>query len=97
LRTEHAEAVVDYSDQDLTQRAKWGMARAWQYGIELPQDVATFVALLFEISPQFFEQPQIRAVLNDPAIPAARKMNSVMDRATEADWDEASLPQDWPA
>src|SRR5580765_6774804 len=46
-----------------------GIERAKSYGLTKPEDVAAFVAVMFEVAPNFDEQQEINAILNDVTFP----------------------------
>jgi hypothetical protein len=94
LRAEHPDAVAVYSDTELDRRVRWGSQKAERFGLAVPADVATFVALLFEISPRFFKQPAIHRILTDPRIPSDKRMQAVIDRTPAAAWDEVAEQND---
>jgi hypothetical protein len=50
--------------------------------------VGAFVALLFDVSPRFYEHPAVRAVLEDPRIPGNYRLDRLKTRTTDNDWKE---------
>ncbi|WP_441293209.1 hypothetical protein ACSRUE_06820 [Sorangium sp. KYC3313] len=81
-----------------------GMARARSHGIRAEWAVTSFVAMMFEIGPDFDTQPEIRAFLEEGSgLPEMRLMEAV-ERAPEESWTDAeenadpgawAIPDDW--
>lgn len=66
-----------------------GIVRARKAGFEKAEDLAVFVALMFEISPQFYEQPAIAEVLNDAMYPSEDRLEQLFERVPDEAWNEA--------
>jgi hypothetical protein len=67
-----------------------GLARARSYDLEKPQDLTAFVAIMFDISPNFDEQPDIQRALRDKSIPIEQRFNTMIERVPDKAWEEAS-------
>ena len=63
--------------------------RAREAGLAKAEDLAVFVALMFEISPQFYKQPSIAEVLNDETYPAGERLEQLFERVPDEAWAEA--------
>ena len=74
----------------LRERIKAGLARARKYGIDKESALATFVALQFEFSPDFDGHPPFKKVLTDASIPPMARLDEMITRSTDADWDMAA-------
>jgi hypothetical protein len=66
-----------------------GIERAREAGFQKAEDLAVFVALMFEISPQFYEQPAIAAVLKDATYQPEDRLEQLFERVPDAAWSEA--------
>ncbi|APR76698.1 Hypothetical protein A7982_02045 [Minicystis rosea] len=87
LRARGARLADGLADEELASRVERGVARARSRGLTWSSSIATFVVLLFEVSPRFDEHPRIRAALAG-ARPDERMLE--LDRwMTQADWIEA--------
>jgi hypothetical protein len=68
--------------------------RARSEGVTRPEDIAAFVALMFEISPKFYRQPEIAAVLADTNFPVGDRLLQLNERVSEEAWAEAETAYD---
>lgn len=66
-----------------------GIERAREAGFDKAEDLAVFVALMFEISTRFDEQPAISEVLKDATYPPEDRLEQLFERIPDAAWDEA--------
>ncbi|KHD07819.1 hypothetical protein PN36_20755 [Candidatus Thiomargarita nelsonii] len=67
-----------------------GLTRARCYDLEKPQDLTAFVAIMFDISPNFDEQPDIQRALRDKSVPIEQRFNTMIERVPDKAWEEAS-------
>ena len=65
------------------------IARARESGLSKAEDLGVFAALMFEISPQFFEQPSIAKVLADATYPPGDRLEQLFERVPDEAWAEA--------
>jgi hypothetical protein len=86
LREEHRRAVKDIADGELRKLIAAGIARAGRHGIESGQAVALFVALMFEIAPNFDEHPAIRKVLSDEGLAVDARVGELAERISPEEW-----------
>jgi hypothetical protein len=97
-----AEAVIKANPQRVSairpermvSMVKLGIERARAAGIDLAEDIAAFVALMFEISPGFDQQPSIAAVLADTSFPIGERLWQLAERVPDEAWDEAVASYD---
>lgn len=68
---------------------KIAIQRARGAGFEKAENLAVFAALMFEISPQFYEQPAIAEVLNDATYPPGERLEQLFERVPDEAWTEA--------
>ena len=73
----------------LLSMVKIGIARAKELGFQNAEDIASFVALMFEVAPQFSEQPEIAAVLADTTFSPGERISQLPERVSDAAWAEA--------
>ncbi len=66
-----------------------GLTRARSYDLEKPQDLTAFVAIMFDISPNFDEQPNIQQALRDQSIPIEQRFNAMIEQVSDKAWEEA--------
>jgi hypothetical protein len=74
--------------------ATLGIERAKAAGFKKAEDIAIFVALMFEISPTFDEQPMIAAVLADTNFPVSERLSQLPERVPDEAWLEAEARYD---
>lgn len=88
------EGVGDYSDEKLNGMVRFGIERAKSRGFELAEDIAAFVAIMFEISPNFDIQEHIDAFFKDESVPGDRRMEQLLGRVQNETWAEAENTYD---
>ena len=76
---------------------KNGVERARSHGLTKPEDVAAFVAVMFEVAPNFDEQPEINAILKDTNFPPPERFYQLFERASDDAWLEAEKYYDYEA
>ena len=99
LRTNHAAAVKDTPDDTLHKRVEYGIRRAREYGLSWKNSLTTFVTLMFVIAPDFDRLPAFKKFLTDEGVPPNERMELLLEKTTDADWQEAekaSEPNNWP-
>jgi hypothetical protein len=74
-----------------------GIARAKKYGLRSPEDLTAFVAVMFEIAPNFDEQPEIHQVLQDESIPIDERFDLIFEKVSDEAWEEADRNYDYEA
>src|SRR5678815_3048742 len=80
--------VQVYEDQQLDAMVKIGIDRARSRGLEFAEDIAAFVAIMFEVAPRFDEQLDISAVLAADTLPPNLNLETLFARAGEPYWVE---------
>lgn len=90
LREEHAEDVATLSDYELKRRVDVAIAKAVRYEMTWDESITAFVAIMFAVSPNFDDQPAIRAVMSDDRVPPNLRIDALWDRTTDEDWEEAA-------
>lgn len=110
LQTDHGEAIVRLPDKELPvaimqpegveELVRHGLARAKQYELEDEASLAAFILLMFETAPNFDEHPLLRRFLEDENVQIDARVDNLMDRATEQNWDVVRKnynPEAWTA
>lgn len=93
IKADH-ERVENIRPLRLISMAKIGIERARSVGVTRPEDIAAFVALMFEISPKFYRHPAIAAVLTDGNFSIGDRIAQLPDRINDEVWEEACLAYD---
>lgn len=81
--------VENYSDKILDGMIKLGMEKAKKHNFAKAETVAAYVAVMFEIAPNFDEQPMIKQVLEDPNYVVDDRFFQLWQRVDEKVWQEA--------
>jgi len=89
VRAANGTRVSGYSDKQLASMVKVGIERARARGLTFAEDVASFVAIMFELAPRFDEQPQINAMLEDKTLPPNLNLELIFARVPEDAWTDA--------
>ena len=63
-----------------------GLARARNYGFASEADLAGFVAVMFETAPNFDEHPLLQRGLKDERVKIEKRIDALLQTATEANW-----------
>lgn len=94
VREAFHEGVQEYSDEVLDGMVRKGIERARARDFSSAEDIAAFVALMFEISPNFDMQEQIDAFLKDVSVPQNMKIEQLLGRTPNEIWAEAESTYD---
>jgi hypothetical protein len=65
VKEEFPEKTAEYDDETLRVMVKQGIRRAESHELTTAEDQTAFISIMFEIAPNFDDQPQIKAVLDD--------------------------------
>ncbi len=94
LKSLHGEAVVWFDGQVKLVRtlpkavierlALAGIGRARKHGLSSQESLSAFIVLMFEIAPNFDEDPAART-LDDQVVPPERRVQELEKRLTSAD------------
>ena len=85
----NGERVKGYGDDELDAMLRIGIGRAKSHGINMAEDIAYFVAIMFEIAPRFDEQTDIRKVLENADFPPDIRLEQLFTCVDDAAWVEA--------
>ena len=94
IREAFFDDIQDYSDETVTKMAKLGIKKAKAYGFERAEHIASFVAVMFEISPNFDGNDQIQYILTDENILHDQKFEYMFGRIPEEQWAEMETTYD---
>lgn len=89
LQEQSPELVEDIPLDDLHAMVANGIARARSHGLYTDEDLMAFVAVMFEIAPNFDEHPAIRRVLADNSIPLEKRFDALFEKVPDEAWEEA--------
>ncbi len=90
VKEEHPDLSEKYDDDTLREMVKHGINRAKSHQLSTAEDLTAFISIMFEIAPNFDEQPQIRAVLDDKKFPPESRIERMWtDVVSEEAWQEA--------
>jgi hypothetical protein len=98
LHRYHSEAIAGLSDEMLRDRVEIGVGRGEAYGLTSEDGLPFFVALMFEIAPNFDQQTNIHSLLSQKELPPKVRIELVQKATTADDWEEArklSDPHVW--
>ncbi len=89
VRKVNPSRVDGLAAERVTSMVRIGIERARKAGFQKAEDLAAFVSLMFEISPQFNEQPAIATVLNDATYSPQDRLELLFERVGDDAWAEA--------
>ncbi len=90
VKEEHPDLKSEYDDETLRVMVEGGIERAESHELTTAEDITAFVSIMFEIAPNFDEQSQIKAVLDDKKIPPEERLDKLWSPlVSEEAWEEA--------
>jgi hypothetical protein len=89
VRGANGDRIKDYGDDELNSMLRIGIGRAKSHGINMAEDIAPFVAIMFEVAPRFDEQTDIRKVLENADFPPDIRLEQLFTCVDDAAWIEA--------
>lgn len=90
VKEEFPEKTAERDDETLREMVKGGIRRAESHGFTTAEDQTAFISIMFEIAPNFDEQPAIKAVLDDQNFaPSDRFERLWSPLVTDENWEEA--------
>ena len=79
-----------YDDDALRSMVRVGIKKAEHYGFTAADDQAAFVSIMFEVAPNFDDQDEIRAVLEESGLKPSYRLEKLFSSAVpEEVWDKA--------
>jgi hypothetical protein len=95
VKEEHPGIETERDDETLREMVRGGIERAGSHELTTAEDITAFISIMFEIAPNFDEQPQIKAVLDDENTPPEQRLEKLWTPAVpEEAWDEAEKNYD---
>ncbi|MBO1317311.1 DUF4123 domain-containing protein [Acanthopleuribacter pedis] len=76
----------DLDPDTLEMWCEGGIQRARRNGFVLAKDIMAFVALMFRFAPDFDQDEQVRAILDDEAVAQDQKLRALLDRISDDHW-----------
>ena len=89
VQRECRDSVRDIDPRSLREMVSNGMTRARRHGLTGPRDLTAFVAIMFEIAPNFDDQPDIRRALGDSSVLIEQRFDRMLERVPDWAWEEA--------
>ena len=90
VKEEYPGKSSEYDEETLRVIVRSGIERAESHDLRTAEDITAFVSIMFEIAPNFDEQPQIKAVLDDENfLPGDRIDRLGSPAVSEEAWNEA--------
>ncbi len=94
IRLANGTRVAGYNDEELGSMVRIGISRARSRGLNRAEDLAAFIAVMFEVAPRFDEQPEIDAVLKDELISPEARFYQLFERVPDTAWIAAQKNYD---
>lgn len=94
VKTANALRTSNYGPELLRGMITTGIERARSHGLAKPEDIAAFVAVMFEVAPNFDEQREIKAILDDANFPPSDRFYQLFERASDETWLDAEKRYD---
>jgi hypothetical protein len=90
VREEFPEKTAERDEETLRRMVEGGIRRAESHGFTTAEDITGFISIMFEIAPNFDEQPQIKAVLDDDKFAPEDRIERLWSPlVTDEAWEEA--------
>jgi hypothetical protein len=90
VKKEDPEIATEYQDDALRSMVRVGIEKADRYGFTAAKDQSAFVSIMFEIAPNFDDQPEIKAVLEETQLPTSYRLDKLWSPAVPDEvWEKA--------
>ena len=90
VKEEFPEKTSEHKDERLHLMVKGGIKRAESHDLTRAEDITAFISIMFEIAPNFDEQAQIKAVLDDKMYPPEDRIERLWSPLVPDEaWEEA--------
>lgn len=86
--------VAPYDDQQLEKMVNIGIERARANKLTAAEDIAGFIAVMFEVAPRFDEQKEIRAALDNELLPIGDRWARLFEMTLDTSWTDAERRYD---
>ena len=95
IKEDHPEIESERDDETLREMVRGGIKRAKSHKLKTAEDLTAFVSIMFEVAPNFDEQPEIKTVLDDKTFPPEERIERLWSPiVTEEAWEEAESNYD---
>lgn len=89
-KRENPEIESKYNDETLREMVRGGINRAKSHNLKNADDITGFVSTMFKVAPNFDEQPEIKAILEDEKTPPDERFEKIRSNlVSEEAWKEA--------
>jgi hypothetical protein len=88
VREHHAASTAQFDDALLGQMVGAGVRRAQGWGFETMFGLGLFVALMFEVAPDFDTDPRIHAALGTPSCALDDCLAGIADVLADDEWEQ---------
>ena len=89
IRASDSKNLGIFDNKKLEAMVEIGIERAKSHGLELAEDLAAFVALMFEVAPNFDEEEEIKAALEDTNLVPSDRLAQLWERTSDEAWEGA--------
>ena len=90
IKGEHPELKSKHKDETLREMIRGGIERAKTHDFSTAEDLTAFVSVMFEIAPNFDEQPEIKAIVDDENTPPNQRLDKLWTPVFPKEaWEEA--------
>ena len=89
VRAACPDRVAAFDDDKFAAAIRIGIDRARTHGLANAEDIAAFIAVMFQVAPRFDEQTEIRGLLEETILPPATRFYMMIERASDKAWVEA--------
>ena len=91
VKEDFPEKTSEYKDEQLRAMVKGGIKRAESHDLTRAEDITAFISVMFEVAPNFDEQTQIKAVLDDKVYSPEERIERLWSPVVpEEAWEEAA-------
>jgi hypothetical protein len=77
IKTTHSESVSKRDDETLKKMVRSGVKKAESHHLTSVEDTKAFISMMFEVAPNFDEQAEIKAVLDDEKVSPAERIEKL--------------------
>ena len=88
IRTANPERVADYADETIRSMVQIGVERARTHNFDRAEDIAAFVGVMFEISPTFDENEEIKTILDNADFLVEERFEQIWEVTPDKTWKE---------
>jgi hypothetical protein len=88
IRTANPERVADYADETIRSMVQIGVERARTHNLDRAEDIAAFVGVMFEISPTFDENEEIKTILDNADFLVEERFEQIWEVTPDKTWKE---------